>query len=81
MMTKEGSIKTVNFIGARVLSHVVKIHNFFKNLLFSQALMGQTKYIVMMTKDVFIKVVSFMTPGAGFPVLGNGHIMKIKFSF
>ena len=46
--------------------------------------MRQTKYIVMMTKDVFIKVVSFMTPAAGLPVLGSGHIihiMKMKFSF
>ena len=46
--------------------------------------MRQTKYIVMMTKDVFIKVVSFMTLGAGLPVLGSGdiiHMMKMKFSF
>ena len=45
MMTKEGSTKIVNFMtpGAGVLvlgsghvSHVVKMHHFFKNLLYSQ---------------------------------------------
>ena len=46
--------------------------------------MRQTKFIVIMTKDVFVKVGSFMTPGTGVPVLESGHIshiMKMKFSF
>ena len=61
MMTKEGSTKIVNFMtpGAGVLvqecghkSHIVKLHYFFKNFLFySQALIRQTKYAVMMTKE------------------------------
>ena len=61
MMTKEGSTKIVNFmtpgVGVLVLwlghmSHIVKMHYFFKNLLlYSQALIRQTKYVVMMTKE------------------------------
>ena len=46
MMTKEGSTKTINFMtpGAGVLTlwhdnknHIMKIHYFFKNLLYSKA--------------------------------------------
>ena len=76
MMTKEGSTKIVNFMahGAEVLvlwrghiSHIVKMHYFFKNLFFnSQALIRQTKYVVMMTKEGSTKIVNFMTPGQGF---------------
>ena len=48
---------------------------FFKNLLlYSQALIRQTKYVVMMTKEGSTKIVNFMTPGAGVLVLGRGHI-------
>ena len=43
-----------------------------KLLLYSQALIRQTKYVVMMTK-----IVNFMTPGAGLLVLGRGHIGHI----
>ena len=60
MMTKEGCIKIVNFMtpGAGVLalgcghiSHIVKMHYSFKNILLSsQAWIRQTNYIVMMTK-------------------------------
>ena len=70
MMTKEGSIKIVNFMtpgeGVLVLrrghiSHRVKMHYFFKNLLFnSQALIRQTKYVVMMTKEGCTKIVNFI---------------------
>ena len=88
MMTKEGYIKIVNFMtpGAGVLllgrghvhvSHIVKMHYFFKNLLYSQALIRQTMYIVMMTKEGSTKIVTFMTPGAGVLVLGHGHISHI----
>ena len=59
MMTKEVSTKIVKFMipGAGVLvlgcghiGHIVKMHYFLKNLLLnSQALIRQTKYVVMMT--------------------------------
>ena len=75
MMTKEGSTKIINFMtpGAGVLvlghghvSHIVKMHYFFKNLLlYSQAYIRQTKCIVM-TKEGSTKMVTFMTPRAGF---------------
>ena len=51
---------------------------FFKILLlYSQAYIRQTKYIVMMTKEGSTKIVNFMTPGAGVLVLGRGHINHI----
>ena len=34
----------------------------------------QTKFVVVMTKEGFTKIENFMTPGAGFLVLGHGHI-------
>ena len=94
MMTMERSTKIVNFMtpGAGVLvlghghiSHIVKMHYFFKNLLlYSQAWIRQTKYIVMMTTERSTKIVNFMTPGAGVLVLGRGHIshiMKMHYFF
>ena len=55
-MTKEGSTKIVTFMTPRAgvlvlglgnISHIVKMHFFFKNLLlYSQALIRQTKYVV-----------------------------------
>ena len=87
MMTKEGSTKIVNFmfpgagvlvLGCGHLSHIVKMHYFFKNLLlYSQAYIRQTKYIVMLTTEGSAKIVNFMTPGAGVLVLGLGHISHI----
>ena len=51
---------------------------FLKNLLlYSQALIRQTKYVVMMIKEGSTKIVNFMTPGAGVLVLGRGHISHI----
>ena len=51
---------------------------FFKNLLlYSQALIRQTKYVVMMTKEGSTKIVNFMTPGVGVVVLRRGHISHI----
>ena len=94
MMTKEGSTKIKTFLtpGAGVfvqgcghISHIVKMHYFFKNLLlYSQAQIRQTKYIVMMTKEGSIKIVNFMTPGAGVLALGCGyisHIVKMHYFF
>ena len=84
MMTKEGSTKIVNFMtpgqgflwwGVVIYSHIVKMHYFFKNLLlYSSASSRQTEYIVMMSKEASTKIVNFMTPGAGVPVMGCGHI-------
>ena len=55
MMTKEASTKLVNFmtpgpvvlvLGRGHISHIVEMHNFFKNfLLYTQAQIRQTKYM------------------------------------
>ena len=76
MMTKEGSTRIINFMtpGAGVLvlgrghiSHIVKLHYSFKNLLlYSQALIRQSKYVVMMTKEGSTEIINIMTPGAEF---------------
>ena len=65
MMTKEGSTKTINFMtpwagvlvqGCGHISHIVKMHYFFNNLLlYTQAYIRQTKYEEMMTKEEFTK--------------------------
>ena len=48
-------------LGRGHISHVVKMHYFFKNiLLYSQALIRHTKYIVMMTKEGSTKIVNFI---------------------
>ena len=67
MVTKEGSTKIINFItpGAGVLvqghghiCYIVKMQNFFRNsLLYSQAYIRLTKYIVMKTKEGSTKIV------------------------
>ena len=87
MMTKEGSTKIVNFMTPRAgvlvlgpghISHIVKMHYFFKNhLLYSQECIRQTKYTVVMTKEGSTKIVNFMTPRPGVLVLGPGHISNI----
>ena len=86
-MTKEGSTKIVTFmspdagvlvLGCGHLSHIVKMHYFFKNLLLlSEAYIRQTKYIVLINKEGSTKIVTFITPGAGVLVLGCGHISYI----
>ena len=86
MMTTERSTKIVNFmttgtgvlvLGRTHISHIVKIHYFFKNLfLYSQAQIRQTKYIIMTNEGSTI-ILNFMTPGAGILVLGRGHINHI----
>ena len=35
----------------------------------------QSKYIVMITKEMFTIIVNFVTPGEGVFVLGQGHII------
>ena len=63
----------------------VKLLYFLKNLLlYSQAWIRQTKYVVMMTREGSTKVVHFMTPGAGVLVQGRGqisHIVKMLYFF
>ena len=80
IIIKEGSTKFVTFktpeAGVLVLrrghiSHVVKMHYSFKNLLlYSQAVIRQSKYmymyIVIMTKEGSTELVNLMTPGHGF---------------
>ena len=83
IMTKEGSTKIVNFMTPRAgvlvlgcghISHIVKMHYFLKNLhLNSHAYIGQTRYIVVMTKEGSTKIVNFMIPVAGVLVQGRGH--------
>ena len=56
----------------------VKLLYFLTNLLlYSQALIRQTKYVVMMTKEGSTKIVNFVTPGVGVFMLGRGHISHI----
>ena len=86
MMTREGFTNIVNFmtpragvfvLGCGQISHIVKMHYFFKNLLYSHAYIRQTKYIVMMTKEGSTQIVNFMTLRTGVLVLGCGHISHI----
>ena len=58
------------------ISHNSETDYFFKNLLYSQAKIRQTKYVVMMTKEKFTKIVNFMTHGAGVLELGHGHLSQ-----
>ena len=79
-MTKDGSTKIVlRVLDLRCghISHIGKMHYFFKNLLNSQEWMRQTICIVMMTKEGSTKIVNFKPPGAGVLVLGRGHISHI----
>ena len=60
------------------ISHIAKMHYFFlKIVLYSQALIRQTKYIVLMTNVGFTKIVKFITTGAGVHVVGRGHTCHI----
>ena len=54
---------------------VVKMHIFFLNcLIYSRTNISQTKSTLTITKIGSTKIVNFMTPGAGVPVLGRDHI-------
>ena len=87
MMNKEGSTKIVTFMTPRAevlvlgcghISHIVKMHYFFKSLLiYSHAYIRKTKFIVLMTKEGSTKIVNYMTPGAGIFVLRCGHMIHI----
>ena len=85
MMTNEGST-IVNFmtpgagvfvLGCGHISHIEKMHYFFKNLLlYSHAYIRQTKYIVMMTKEGSTKIVTFLIRGRGFSARVWPKILK-----
>ena len=51
-------------------SHIMKMHNLKKKIFFSIPCIDQKNwtctYVVMMTKEVSIKIVNFMVPGAEF---------------
>ena len=64
MMSKEGSIKTFKttsrnpcawVLGHGQISHIVKMHYFFKIFFFIQTKIKQTEGKVMMTEDEFTK--------------------------
>ena len=75
MMSKSVTTKIVNFMapGSGVLvsgwgsiDYVEEILEFFENLLlYSWVLNKLTKYIVMMSKSAFSKIVNFMAAGSG----------------
>ena len=50
-------------------------------LLYSQAFVRQTKSLVMMTKEGYTNIVTFMIPRAGVLVLWHGHIVKMQIFF
>ena len=70
-------------LGRGQISHIMKMHYFFKNLhQFSQAQaymqIRLAKYIEMMTKEGSTQIVNFITPGTGVLVLGCGHIHESR---
>ena len=75
MMTKEGATEIENcmtpgagvlILGCGHISHTVQMHYSFKNhFLYSEALIRQTNYIPMMTKEGSTKIINSMTPGVG----------------
>ena len=72
----------MGFCATRRISHKVKMHYFFKNLLlYSLAKIRITKSKVIMTKEGSTKIVNFMIPGTGVHVLGHGHIEKMQYFF
>ena len=59
-------------LGRGHVSHIVKMHHFFQNLLlYSQAYIRQTKFKVFMTNEWFSKIVTIMTPKTGLLMLGR----------
>ena len=50
------------------------MYYFFKNLLYSQKKIRQSRYMIMMIKEGSI---NYMTPWTGIVVLGCGHISHI----
>ena len=87
MTTKVGSTKIVNFITPRtgffvlgrfIISQIVKMQSFFKSYSLLPGIGRQIKYVVMITKEGFTKIVNFMTPAAGVLIL-QGLYLKFKY--
>ena len=89
MMNKSPSTKIVKLmapgsgvlvLGRGSIDYIVKIHEFFENLLLCSWVLNKlTKYIVMISKSASTKIVNFMAPGSGVLVLGwgsNDYIVK-----
>ena len=86
-MSKSASTKIVNFmvpgsgvlvLGRGSIDYIVKIHEFFENLLLCSWVLNKlTKYIVMMSKSASTKIVNFMAQGSRVLVLGGGALLII----
>ena len=84
MMTKEGSTKMINFmtpgtgvlvLGCGHISHIVKIHFFFKNLSSLLPVIDQTTYVYSIDDQGRVyQNCNFHDPGAGVLMFGHGHI-------
>ena len=86
MMTKEGSTKIINFITLRAgvlvlgrgrISHKVKMHFYFENLLLYTQWVG----IVMVIKKESSKIVNFTIPVVRVLVFGYDHKIKMQYFF
>ena len=84
MMSNSASTKIVNFLapgsgvlvlGRGSIDYIVKIHEFFENLLLCSWVFNKLiKCIVMMSKSASTKISNFMAPRSGVLVLGRGSI-------
>ena len=74
----------VLLLGRGRISHIMKMHYFFKNLpVYSQTWIRQTQFTLMMTKELSTKILPF-DPGARDLVLGHdriSHILKMHYFF
>ena len=59
------------------ICHIVKMHYYSENLLYSGTWFRQTKCIFMMTEEGSNKIINFMTPGEVVLVLRCGHLSYI----
>ena len=78
IMIMEGSNNVLNSMTPRAgvlvlgrgrISHIVKMHHFYKYIYFSIHRHGQSMFRVMMTNEGSTKNIKFMTPGAEVLVL------------
>ena len=84
MMTKEGSGKIVTFmtpgpgvlaLGRDHISHIVKMHYSYKNLLlYSKSKIRQTMYVEMMTKEGLYQNKNFHDPRGSGSYAGYSHM-------
>ena len=86
MITKEGSIKIINFmtpgagvlvLGHGIISHIRKMHYIFKNLLLLWGMIQTNKVHSKMIMEGSTKIVNVMTTMAGVLLLGRDHIDNI----